>query len=109
MGVVDKVDEKLGSPGVRAGIGHGDGPPVILVCCRKFISYHIARPTRSRSCRVPPLYHEPGNDPMKDNPIVEAFLYQSFKIPGGHRHIAVEFNDDITEARHEFYPFPWRV
>ncbi len=57
--VIDKVDEKLAAPGIRAGICHGDRPTVIPVALRELILDLVPGPAHAGAGWIPPWIMNP--------------------------------------------------
>ncbi len=74
--VVDKVDEKLAAPGIRAGICHGDCTPVIPVVLRELILDLVPRIAHAGAGRIPTLDHKSVDDPVEDYAVVIPFLHK---------------------------------
>jgi len=96
--VVYKVNEELGSPGVRSGICHRDCTPVVPVGVRELVLDRVAGSTHAGARRIAALQHETIDDTVEDHAVIESFFHERFEITCSYRHGGIESNGNITHV-----------
>jgi hypothetical protein len=99
--VVYKVDEELGSPGIRTGIRHRDGTAVVPVFWSELILDLISGIAHAGARRIATLKHKPVDDPVEDHAVIEAFFHERFEIACGYGHSGIESNGNVSHVRLE--------
>ena len=94
--IVDKVDEELGTPGVRPGICHRDSAAVVPVTCPKLVLDRVTRAATTGTGRVATLYHESVHYAVEGYVIVKSFVHERLEIARRYGYSGIERNDDIS-------------
>ena len=94
--IVDKVDEELGTPGVRPGICHRDSTAVVHVTCPKLVLDRVTRVATTGTGRVATLYHESVHDTVEGYVIVKSFVHERLEITRSYGHSGIERDDDVS-------------
>jgi hypothetical protein len=84
MGAVDEADEKLAASCVFAGVGHGDGAPLVFMDI--FVALAPYRPPGASppaALGASPLGHEAFDDPVKFEPVIKAAVGEMGEVGHG--------------------------
>ena len=89
-----KRDEELRAAGIGAGVGHRqDARDVVFQVRVEFVGNLVAGAATTGAGRVAALDHEPVDDPVKNNAVIEAFAGQVDEIFRGDRRFVFKHFD----------------
>ena len=74
-------NKELGTVGVWSGVGHGNGAPAVLFG-DGFVGKFVAGATHAGTKRITTLDHEPFDDAVKNDAVVERFIGNFFASEG---------------------------